>query len=142
MNILAVRFAWRALFFTAAVFVELVHLTSCFYFLLRQIVGLNTNISFLSSLCEHGHFKAGDVHTDFIKVSSNMLLKMRCSLCYSFQFLLMRIRSPYNSIFGQSLPNFREYESNFSNSSILIHQLEVIIEKIVKEVSMPRFVSI
>jgi len=32
-----------------------------------NIVGLNTNISFLSSLCEHGHFKAGDVHTDFIK---------------------------------------------------------------------------
>lgn len=43
-------------------------------FFLQQIVGLNTNISFLSSLCEHGHFKAGDVHTDFIKVSSNKLV--------------------------------------------------------------------
>ncbi|XP_078381741.1 methylcrotonoyl-CoA carboxylase subunit alpha, mitochondrial-like isoform X1 [Oculina patagonica] len=32
-----------------------------------NIVGLNTNINFLSSLCEHGHFKEGDVHTDFIK---------------------------------------------------------------------------
>ncbi|KAJ7333188.1 hypothetical protein OS493_018364 [Desmophyllum pertusum] len=32
-----------------------------------NIVGLNTNINFLSSLCERGHFKKGDVHTDFIK---------------------------------------------------------------------------
>ena len=33
-----------------------------------QIVGLNTNINFLTSLCEQKHFKQGNVHTDFIKV--------------------------------------------------------------------------
>ncbi|XP_073255198.1 methylcrotonoyl-CoA carboxylase subunit alpha, mitochondrial-like [Porites lutea] len=32
-----------------------------------HIVGLNTNVDFLTSLCEHSHFKKGDVHTDFIK---------------------------------------------------------------------------
>ncbi|CAH3172198.1 unnamed protein product [Porites lobata] len=32
-----------------------------------HIVGLNTNVDFLTSLCEHSHFKEGDVHTDFIK---------------------------------------------------------------------------
>ena len=47
-------------------------------FLLEQIVGLNTNINFLSSLCEHGHFKKGDVHTDFIKVGSIMTAPMDC----------------------------------------------------------------
>ena len=36
--------------------------------ILPQIVGLNTNVNFLTSLCEHSHFKKGDVHTDFIKV--------------------------------------------------------------------------
>ena len=34
----------------------------------QQVVGLSTNIAFLTSLCEHSHFKNGDVHTDFIKV--------------------------------------------------------------------------
>ena len=62
-------------FFTAAVFevlaFDLIKLHG--FFFLPQIVGLNTNISFLSSLCEHGHFKAGDVHTDFIKVARNRL---------------------------------------------------------------------
>lgn len=38
----------------------------------HQIVGLSTNIGFLTSLCDHHHFKNGDVHTEFIKV---MLIK-------------------------------------------------------------------
>ncbi|XP_048588793.1 methylcrotonoyl-CoA carboxylase subunit alpha, mitochondrial [Nematostella vectensis] len=32
-----------------------------------NVVGLETNISFLTSLCDHNSFQAGDVHTDFIK---------------------------------------------------------------------------
>ncbi|XP_074632954.1 methylcrotonoyl-CoA carboxylase subunit alpha, mitochondrial-like [Acropora palmata] len=32
-----------------------------------HIVGLSTNIGFLTSLCDHHHFKNGDVHTEFIK---------------------------------------------------------------------------
>ncbi|EDO35168.1 predicted protein, partial [Nematostella vectensis] len=32
-----------------------------------NVVGLETNISFLTSLCGHNSFQAGDVHTDFIK---------------------------------------------------------------------------
>ena len=71
MKILTARFTWPVLLFAAAVFVELVSdfLLLLFFYFFQQIVGLNTNITFLSSLCEHGHFKAGDVHTDFIKVS-------------------------------------------------------------------------
>ena len=50
--------------------------------ILPQIVGLITNVEFLKSLCEHGHFKKGDVHTDFIKVCEVIFI---CLCFYIFE---------------------------------------------------------
>ncbi|XP_068685308.1 methylcrotonoyl-CoA carboxylase subunit alpha, mitochondrial-like [Montipora foliosa] len=47
-----------------------------------HVVGLSTNIAFLTSLCEHSHFKNGDVHTDFIKHHYQDLFPARSPLCY------------------------------------------------------------
>lgn len=38
-----------------------------------QVVGLNTNIQFLSDLAKHPEFMKGNVHTDFIPQFSNDL---------------------------------------------------------------------
>ncbi|RMX59370.1 hypothetical protein pdam_00016371, partial [Pocillopora damicornis] len=47
-----------------------------------HIVGLNTNIGFLSNLCEHSHFKEGDVHTDFIKQHYQDLFPVKTPLSH------------------------------------------------------------
>ena len=56
------------------------------FVLFPQVVGLNTNINFLGSLCEHSEFQQGNVHTDFIKVQCKGF-KMHSLLLYSTDIL-------------------------------------------------------
>ena len=43
------------------------------FFFLFKVLGLSTNIQFLTSLAQHPEFEAGHVHTDFIPQHSEAL---------------------------------------------------------------------
>ena len=62
--------------------------TYLLFVLFPQVVGLNTNINFLGSLCEHSEFQQGNVHTDFIKVQ---LYSVKDSKCILYSTDILRI---------------------------------------------------